>query len=237
MSIPQSYLKGLQMLTKGNNHEPQTIDDIIFGNSESKLRIQDIVTGAEEIPYCGKSAILLYGVFGTGKTTLANLLPHTIEKSKTGCELAWEQELIACQQGFNGPQVMGFIDSILSKSSLNASGLHYFVIDEVDNLTKLAQQSLKSAFNTTRAIFILTTNNVSQLDKGMLDRCILIEMNAAAPNAYLEIARSIAIETGEQLSDEELLPTIKGANGSLRNLFHNVARLARRKAQEINGVF
>lgn len=217
------------MLTKGNNHAPQTIDDIIFGNTESKLRIQDIIEGAEEIPYCGKSAILLYGAFGTGKTTLAKMLPNHIEFGKIKEELVWPEEFIACQQGFNGPQVMSLIDSVLSKSSLNASGLHYFIIDEVDNLTKLAQQSLKSALNTTRGVFILTTNNVSQLDRGLLDRSILVEMNAANPSDYLIIAKSIIKEAGVTLSDDELLPTIQAANGSFRNLFHNVGRLARRK--------
>jgi len=220
------------MLTKGNNHAPQTIDDIIFGNTESKLRIQDIVKGTEEIPYCGKSAILLYGAFGTGKTTLAKMLPNHIEFGKIKEELVWPEEFIGCQQGFNGPQVMSLIDSVLSKSSLNASGLHYFIIDEVDNLTKLAQQSLKSALNTTRGVFILTTNNVSQLDRGLLDRSILVEMNAANPSDYLSIAKSIIKEAGVTLSDEELLPTIQAANGSFRNLFHNVGRLARRKGQQ-----
>lgn len=217
------------MLTKGIYDEPKTINDIIFGNPESKLRIDDIVSGAEPLPSIGKSAILLYGTFGTGKTTLAKMLPNHIEYGKVQKQLVFPEEFIACQQGFNGPQVMAKIESILSKTSLNVSDLHYIILDEVDNLTKLAQQSLKSALNTTRAIFILTTNNVSELDKGLLDRCVLVEMNAATPETYLGIAKSIFNGMDVEISNDELLPTIQAANGSFRNLFHNVGRLARRK--------
>jgi len=62
------------LINKELFHEPKTIDDIIFGSSESRLRIEDIVSNTEAIPSGGKSAILLYGVFGTGKTTLAKML-------------------------------------------------------------------------------------------------------------------------------------------------------------------
>ena len=219
------------LINKEPFHEPQTINDIIFGNTESRLRIEDIVSDTETIPSSGKSAILLYGVFGTGKTTLAKMLPNAIEQGKTGEDLSLPEEMIACQQGFTGPQVINLIDAILSRSSINASGLHYFVIDEVDNLTKLTQQSLKSALNTTRGVFILTTNNISQLDKGLLDRCVLVEMNAAAPVEYLNVARAVVAKTGIELTDAELLPTIQAANGSFRNVIHNIGRLARRKNQ------
>jgi len=216
------------LIRKDSKYEPKTINDIIWGNTESRLRIEDIVSGAEAIPSSGKSAILLYGVFGTGKTTLANLLPNAIEKGRSNEDLAIEADFIACQQGFNGPQVMSLIERVLSKTSFNASGLHYFVLDEVDNLTKLAQQSLKSALNTNRGIFILTTNNISELDKGLKDRCVLVEMNAAAISDYLPLAKNLVSDMGVVMSDDDLLPTISAAKGSLRNLIHNVERLARR---------
>jgi len=223
------------LINKELSYEPKTIDDIIFGNTESRLRIEDIVSNAEAIPSSGKSAILLYGVFGTGKTTLAKMLPNAIEKGRTGDELGWEADFIGCQQGFNGPQVMALIEKILSRNSLNTSGLHYFILDEVDNLTKLAQQSLKSALNTDRGIFILTTNNISELDKGLKDRCVLVEMNAAPVSSYLPLAKSLISDMGVVMSDIDLLPTISAANGSLRNLIHNVERLARRKGDQ-NGL-
>jgi DNA polymerase III delta prime subunit len=215
-------------MNKENQHAPQNVFDIHYGNPESRLRIEDIVTNIEAIPSSGKSGLLLYGVYGTGKTTLANLLPDAIEQGKTGLGLNSPETFIGCQQGFNGPQVMTLIGNILNVVSFNASGLHYIILDEVDNLTNLAQQSLKSAMNTHRAVFILTTNNIAELDKGLKDRCVLIEMNAGSPEEYLPLAKEIANSKNVVLNDELLLDAIYLANGSFRNLHHSLNRLVRR---------
>lgn len=215
-------------------YEPKTISDIIWGNPESRLRIEDIVSGAIELPFCGKSAILLYGAYGTGKTTLAKMLPNAIEQGRMREDLGWEAEFIACQQGLIGPKVMSIIENKLGKISFNASRLHYFILDEVDNLTKQAQESLKSALNTSKGLFILTTNNISELDKGMLDRCVLVEMNAPSDGALISIVKQISEDIGGNLEEAELLPIIKAANGSFRNLSYNIRRLVLRRNTQNN---
>jgi DNA polymerase III delta prime subunit len=157
------------------------------------------------------------------------MLPEYIEMGRTNGGLNMPEKFIGCQQGFNGPQVTTMLNTIVSTVSLNASGLHYVILDEVDNLSKQAQQSLKSVLNTKRAIFILTTNNISSLDNGLKDRCVLVEMNAAKDSEYLPIARKIASDMNAVLSDTELLTEIAAANGSMREVMSRVKRLARRR--------
>lgn len=208
--------------------KPKTPHEIIYSDNESRLRIEDMITGAQTLPSSGKSGVLLYGTYGTGKTTLANILPDSIEVGTTGQTLVMPAYYIGCRQGLNGVQVSQTIDKILATQALNASGKHYIILDEVDVLTKQAQESLKSSLNTTRGIFVLTTNSIAKLDKGLRDRCEFVEMNAAEPEAYLPLAHKITAAHDVVLSDEDLIPTIKGANGSLRNVINNVARQARR---------
>jgi DNA polymerase III delta prime subunit len=91
---------------------------------------------------------------------------------------------------------------------------------------------VSSPLNSPRGTFILTTNNISQLDKGVKDRCVLVEMNAATDAEYLQLARRIAVDENVVLSDAQLLAAVAGNNGSFRNVIFSVLRLAKRTARQ-----
>jgi hypothetical protein len=69
---------------------------------------------------------------------LAKILPECIEMGRSGEGLFMPEKFIACQQGFNGPRVTTMLDTMVSTTSLNVRGLHCVILDEVDNLSKLA---------------------------------------------------------------------------------------------------
>ena len=217
-------------------YQPQTLSAFVFGNDESRQLIEDIVNGDLPFPFEGKTAILLFGTYGTGKTSLANLLPALIERGQTGEDLAMDADFFGCQQGHTGTAVLDLVKRQLSVVSFNKSGRHYYIFDEVDSLSKAAQAGLKTTLNSKRAAFILTTNNISQLDRGVKDRCVLVEMNAATDADLLPLARRIAADEGVVLNDSQLLAAITGKNGSFRNVIYAVLRMSLKAARDEKAV-
>lgn len=217
---------------KTTKYQPHTFNQIVFANDESRQLLEDIVTGVMPFPFEGKTGILLYGTFGSGKTTLARLLPEAIEQGQTGQTLSMPSEFFGCQQGHVGTAFTAMVEKHTSKTSLNASGHHYFIFDEVDSLSKTAQAGMKTTLNSPRSVFILTTNNISQLDKGVKDRCVLIDMNAPPDTAFLPLARQIADDENVVLNDAQLLAAIAANNGSFRSVIFQVLRLAKRTARQ-----
>jgi len=70
------------------------------------------------------------------------------------------------------------------------------------------------------------------LDKGVKDRCILVEMNASIDAEYLPLARRIASDENVVLNDTQLLVAIAGNNGSFRSVIFSVLRLAKRTVRQ-----
>lgn len=81
-----------------------------------------------------------------------------------------------------------------------------------------------------RCMFFFTTNYLSKIDPGIVNRCHLVEMNQIiTPSAYVPLGQTIlknmGVATGV-ISDAKLESFAKQARGSLRDLKHEVVMAA-----------
>jgi DNA polymerase III delta prime subunit len=204
---------------------PKTLDECVISDVRSKDILASILNGSMPFPAFGKCGILLHGNYGTGKTTTARLLPELIEVSRGGSNAIYD--FYECAQGMNGVSLINCITQRTSFVSLNQSSLHYSVLDEVDNLTDAAQASLKAIMDCYHGIFIMTTNDISKINKGIVNRSHVIHMLTAQSQSWLPLVKRVITSTGAKCPpDTSLLPIIATCNGSGREILTAAMQVA-----------
>jgi len=82
----------------------------------------------------------------------------------------------------------------------------------------------------------LTTNHIDKIERGILNRSVLVEMNAASPQQWLPFAQRMLKDCGVvDVSDDELIPLLAACNGSVREIADSVLTIAARRGPQQSG--
>lgn len=209
------------------NTAPKSTADMVFANSMAQNQISALMLGSYPFPASGKSALCFYGTYGTGKTTYAHIFCNEFERARSGKAINSEPHFVSCQKAEKISSILQTCNAIASTVSFNESSLHYFIFDEVDNLTSEAQRALKAFLNTPNTVSILTTNYLDKLDKGMLNRCLTINFNAADPKSMRTRVEQILRDQQLRLSTDEIDEIVRNSDGSWRDIVPNAIMLAK----------
>lgn len=233
-AITPTYLQSPQ-LTDGQENsahvviqKPTCLEEVFIAGEEPRRQINEIVSGVIPLPSLGTNGILLHGTYGTGKSLLAKLIPAAIEKN---FELTTGKQPIvqisdADMNWFDcdaqrAQDVLSQLRQRIQYRSLNASSLHYVILDEVDHFQSKVMKTLRGLMSgTDRTIFILTTNDLNKIDKGVRNRCVEIEIGAAEPYQLTTLVNTLSIGNKPGLPQPILDQVVADSHGSIRKLVH-----------------
>ena len=208
------------------SNKPARFDDCYFAEATIKQELANYANN----PLNG--CVLLYGAYGTGKSTAVELIARDRGAAKSDIHYVHT----------NGSQFGELRKNAILNNAMQWGVINHqtpvLIIDEVDVLTKEQQLGLRSFIDDWqhRALILLTTNYIGNLDGSIRDRCDCMEVRGFTGLQASELIHSvlaqhnirIAVSRIEQQAQLEL-----GSEDALLSL-RTVGRLCDKLALQVS---
>jgi len=189
-------------------YRPDTLEGYV-GNDHILEKVKIYIEN-DDVPH-----LLLYGVAGTGKTTLAKIITNQIDCDVMYINASDENSVDAVRD-----KIRGFA------SSMGFRKWKVVILDESDYLTPNAQAALRNLMETfsksTR--FILTCNYVEKVIDPIQSRC---QTFAITPPSKKEVAKrlhQILTEEGVEFNNEDLAILVNSGYPDIRRVLNAAQR-------------
>ena len=187
-------------------YRPTTLKGYV-GNEVIKNKIEDYLKQGSI------QNLLLHGVAGTGKTTLAKLLVKNID-----CDYLY----------INASDERG-IDTIREKIqpfalSMGFNDVKIVILDEADYLTPQAQATLRHTIEACSATtrFILTCNYLERIISPLQSRCQTFEITPPSKGDVFDTLKNILANEGIEASESTSMKVIDTHYPDIRKIINTI---------------
>jgi replication factor C subunit 3/5 len=161
--------------------------------------------------------LLLYGPPGTGKTTTIINIINSYQTNNNSLDKSLVIHLNASDE--RGIDIIrNNINSFVNSKSLFKKGMKFVILDEVDYMTKNAQQALKYLLNSqpNDVRFCLICNYISRIDESLQNEFVRVRFNQLPSNKIITFLNKISLNENLNYSNNQLQ--------SIQNLFNSDMR-------------
>ncbi len=187
-----------KMIPWVEKYRPVNLNDIVLGHYN-----YIIISRMLETNYLPN--ILLYGPPGTGKTTtIINLINKYQEKHNELNKGLMIHLNASDERGID--IIRSQINQFVNSNSLFHNGTKFVILDEVDYMTKNAQQALKyllRGFNSN-VRFCLICNYISRIDESLQNEFMRIRFNQLPEDKIVDFLHKITISEKINISIDKL---------------------------------
>jgi replication factor C subunit 3/5 len=167
--------------------------------------------------------LLIYGSPGCGKTTICINLINEYQRRYDRVNKSNVIHLNASDE--RGIDIIrNQIHQFVKSKNLFESGLKFVILDEVDYMTKNAQQALKYILETStyNVRFCLICNYITKIDESLKNEFFCIRFNQLPVNDISTFIKNIAVNENLRISDEVILTIQKNYNSDIRSMINYI---------------
>lgn len=213
----------MKQLLLNEKWRPRTMEDLIVLPRIAKIFEKGL-----------QQNVILYGHFGTGKTTLARILIGKWSKDKPFIELNSSfytsiDTLRTKVDDFCSQVYMGL--DLLADSKSDST--KYVFLDEFERTSMQYQDALKAyieEYSTKGVRFILNTNHLDKVSDGIKSRMLLVNFDAQSQeeerflkrSIYTKVMTKICPEENIEMTREILVKLINDTYPDLRSLLNRI---------------
>lgn len=167
-------------------YRPSQFDDIVLDPINKKI-LQNIIN-TSYFPN-----LLFYGPPGTGKTTTIINLVNAYQEKINGKNKGLMIHLNASdERGID--TIRNQINCFVNSKPLFHNGMKFVILDEVDYMTKNAQQALRYLLQnySSSVRFCLICNYISRIDEGLQNEFLRLRFNQLPKNDIIHFLKNIS---------------------------------------------